>query len=139
MNVGIRMLDLCDFELLPESTSDFQTVDVFYFRTVLSWNIISQYLSETRSGLSESTVAVSEHNILPTVLDYLLSINVTSVNSERGFSKLKTIYNDKRHSLSDGNAGNELLLSSTVNSLNLDLSVEEIQDRGLKELLDRIL
>ncbi|CCK69621.1 uncharacterized protein KNAG_0C05200 [Huiozyma naganishii CBS 8797] len=136
LDVDIRILDYCDFELPPGSASEFHTVDVFCLRTLLSWDIISQYLDATRYDGNNSRVRVWHHTILPNVLDYLLSINVTSVNSEESFSKFKKMFNKRRESLGDESAINELLLRSTITSLNLDLSVEEIKEIGLKELLD---
>ena len=79
---------------------------------------------------------INQHYILPSVLNYLLSANITMVNSERNFCKLKKIYNDPRQSLDEMTAAAELAIFNTIKSFRLELSINEIQSLSLKQLLD---
>lgn len=51
-------------------------------------------------------------NIMAAILEYLFSINISSVSAERGFSVAKHIYGNYRHSLEDSNVETELCLRS---------------------------
>ena len=83
---------------------------------------------------------INQHYILPSFLDYLLSINVTTVNSEWNFSKLKKIYNDSRQSLDETTtAAATLIFFKTIKSFNLAFSIDKIQILPLKQLLDNLV
>lgn len=90
---------------------------LFLLKTEFSLTVIERYLKTIKNG--KMTTTIGSHCILPVVLRYLLSINITSVNSQRNFSALKRLFNDDRHSLDDENAGNELLVVKTVKSLGI--------------------
>lgn len=66
-------------------------------------------------------------------------INVTTVNSERNFSKLKKVYNDSRQSLDETTVAAELAIFTTIKPINLEHSIDKIQNISIKQLSDNPL
>lgn len=89
--------------------------DLVILKSRFFFEIVRLYLEEIRTWNPGSCMV--SHSILPLLIQYLLSINVTSVNTERSFSRLKSIYGDHRHTLGEGRAGNELLVSAIATTL----------------------
>lgn len=73
---------------------------------------------------------INQHHILPPVLKYLLSINVTMLNSEQNFTKLKKVYNDctSKFIYEITTAVTELTIFNTMKLFNLELSINKIQN-----------
>ena len=80
-----------------------------------------------------------EGRILPVLLEYLLSINVTSVSSERNFSKLKRIFGTDRHSLNNQSAFNELLIKQIMTVFHVDCSFNSIKEECMTGLLSNAI
>lgn len=76
-----------------------------------------------RMEIKQKTSDFSSHVILRGVIGYLLSISVTSINAERSFSCLKSIYRCDKHQLKDGKAfGLVDLMSALRSGLVLDIT-----------------
>lgn len=81
-------------------------------------------LSVYKGYITECRKAKKSHVLLPCVVKILYSLQVTSVNTERLFSQMKSVYGDSRHRLKD-----EAVVSSILNNLKDDFvngkSIEE--------------
>lgn len=82
-------------------------------------------------------LASSSHNILPALLRYILTINISTVNTERSFSKLKLIQNTKYQSLKAETAASKVLISSVINAFDTWLILERLFENYLSDLLNK--
>ncbi|SMN18659.1 similar to Vanderwaltozyma polyspora Kpol_1030p35 hypothetical protein [Vanderwaltozyma polyspora DSM 70294]. Pseudogene (degenerate) [Maudiozyma saulgeensis] len=69
--------------------------------------VYRNYINECRRGIRGDIY-------LPYSIEYLLSLQVTSVNTERTFSKLKSIYGDQRHRLNDKTVEDEAIVTNVI-------------------------
>lgn len=119
-------------ENLLLSGVNYKTEQIFIAKYNISLKLIIMYLDEVKGNKIEG-------RILPVLLEYLLSINITSVSSERNFSKLKRIFGTDRHSLNNQSAFNELLIKQIMTVFHVDCSFNSIKEEGMTGLLSNAI
>ena len=112
--VKLKMDPIASENLLLNGMND-KTEQLFIAKYNVSIELIKMYLHEVKAHRMQAPV-------LPVLLEYLLFVNVTSVSSERNFSKLKRIFGTDRHSLKDESAFNELLIKQLMTTSDVDWS-----------------
>lgn len=108
-------------------------ISFFPNKVKANFTIMENYLNSSASDT---------HHIIPVLMRYLLTINVstakvsTSANTEGSFNKWDLIQNILKQGKRNEDAENELLTSSFLQSFPSIDGFEELQCQTLKDLLD---
>ena len=125
--VKLKIDPVASENLLLNGMND-KSEQLFIAKYNVSIELIKMHLDEVKAHRIQAPV-------LPVLLEYLLSINVTSVSSERNFSKLKRIFGTDRHSLKDESAFNELLIKQIMTAFDVNCTFSKLQEKGISGLL----
>ena len=104
-------------ELTTDGITDEEYVtDMLYRKSDIEQLILESkvWVRIYRRYVADCRHRTNTDSLLPSIIEYLLSLQVTSVNTERIFSKMKALYGDHRHSLSDSSAEDEAVMSSVT-------------------------
>lgn len=107
---------------------------IFILKSRCSLVMIQRYLELVRTN--DSKYMLGTHSALPVILQYLLSINITSVNCDYSFSRLKRKFDDTGDSPDDCQAENEFLVTKAIQSLEIGISMTDFDEKGFKFLLE---
>lgn len=82
-----------------------------------------------RNYINECRQRSNHDSLLSSIIEYMLFLQVTSVNTERMFSRMKAFYGDHRHSLNDSSAEDEAVMSSVTR----DFKKEFVKNVSMKD------
>lgn len=107
---------------------NYKNEQIFIVRYKASLEILRLYLDNIRKRKVNG-------KILPVILEYLLSINVTSIKNERNISNLNQIFGTDRYLLKDQFSFNELLIRQIMKTFDVDCSFNNLREKGITGLL----